>query len=89
MTKKAKGSEEKDLEKKPNALVRTWRRFSNWCHEMKVELKKVVWPKRKELVRACLVVAAVHPGHRRLYLGRGRRCRSRDPGADQSVQGLR
>ena len=47
MTKKAKGSEEKDLEKKPNALVRTWRRFSNWCHEMKVELKKVVWPKRK------------------------------------------
>ena len=25
---------------------------------MKVELKKVVWPKRKELVRACLVVAA-------------------------------
>ena len=53
MTKKAKGSEEKDLEKKPNALVRTWRRFSNWCHEMKVELKKVVWPKR-----ACLVVAA-------------------------------
>ena len=58
MTKKAKGSEEKDLEKKPNALVRTWRRFSNWCHEMKVELKKVVWPKRKELVRACMVVAA-------------------------------
>ena len=56
MTKKAKGSEEKDLEKKPNALVRTWRRFSNWCHEMKVELKKVVWPKRKELVRACLVI---------------------------------
>ena len=58
MTKNAKGSEEKDLEKKPTALVRTWRRFSNWCHEMKVELKKVVWPKRKELVRACLVVAA-------------------------------
>ena len=47
MTKKAKGSEEKDLEKKPNALVRTWRRFSNWCHEMKVELKKVVWPDGK------------------------------------------
>ena len=51
MTKKAKGSEEKDLEKKPNALVRTWRRFSNWCHEMKVELKKVVWPDRKTVAK--------------------------------------
>ena len=51
MTKKAKGSEEKDLEKKPNALVRTWRRFSNWCHEMKVELKKVVWPDRKTVMK--------------------------------------
>ena len=51
MTKKAKGSEEKDLEKRPNALVRTWRRFSNWCHEMKVELKKVVWPDRKTVMK--------------------------------------
>ena len=56
MTKKAKGSEEKDLEKKPNALVRTWRRFSNWCHEMKVELKKVVWPSGKQLVNNTVVV---------------------------------
>ncbi len=58
MAKKAKGSQEKEHAKKPNALVRAWKRFSGWCHDMKVELKKVVWPKRKELVKACLVVAA-------------------------------
>lgn len=58
MAKQAKGSQEKANEKKPNALVRTWKRFCGWCHDMKVELKKVVWPKRKELVKACLVVAA-------------------------------
>ena len=33
-------------------------RLARWFREMKSELKKVVWPKRKELVRACLVVAA-------------------------------
>ena len=58
MAKKAKGPQDKEQEKKPNFLVRTWKRFSGWCHDMKVELKKVVWPKRKELVKACLVVAA-------------------------------
>lgn len=58
MTKKAKGSPEKSQEKKPNFLVRTFKRFSGWCHDTKVELKKVVWPKRKELIKACLVVAA-------------------------------
>lgn len=58
MAKKAKGPQEKEQDKKPNAFVRTWKRFSGWCHDMKVELKKVVWPKRKELVKACLVVAA-------------------------------
>ena len=58
MAKKAKGSQEKAQDKKQNAFVRTWKRFTGWCHDMKVELKKVVWPTRKELVRACLVVAA-------------------------------
>ena len=46
------------MNKKPNFFVRAGRRFSKWFREMKSELKKVVWPKRKELVRACLVVAA-------------------------------
>ena len=50
MAKNAKGSQEKEHDKKPNFLVRTWKRFSSWCHDMKVELKKVVWPKRKELI---------------------------------------
>ena len=42
MAKNAKGSQEKEHDKKPNFLVRTWKRFSSWCHDMKVELKKVV-----------------------------------------------
>ena len=44
MAKKAKGPQDKEQEKKPNFLVRTWKRLSGWCHDMKVE--------------ACLVVAA-------------------------------
>lgn len=58
MAKKSNSTQAKAQEKQPNALVRTWKRFTGWCHDMKVELKKVVWPTRKELVRACLVVAA-------------------------------
>lgn len=57
MAKKAKGSQAKAQDKKQNAVLRTWKRFTGWCHDMKVELKKVVWPTRKELARACLVVA--------------------------------
>ena len=44
--------------KKENFFVRAGKRISRWFREMKSELKKVVWPKRKELVKACLVVAA-------------------------------
>ncbi len=55
--KKAEGSK-KDAksEKKPNFFVRIGRKAKNWCHDMGVELKKVHWPTRKELLKNCLVV---------------------------------
>ena len=44
--------------KKENWFKRTWGKVAKYFRELRSELKKVVWPKRKELVRACLVVAA-------------------------------
>ena len=46
-------------EKKPNIFVRMGRRISRWFREMKSELKKVVWPSRKQLVNNTLVALAV------------------------------
>ncbi len=43
-------------EKNPNWFVRTWRSLKNWAHETKLELKKVHWPKRNELFKACAAV---------------------------------
>ena len=42
--------------KKPNFFVRTGRRISKWFREMKSELKKVVWPSRKQLLNNTLIV---------------------------------
>ena len=33
-----------------------FRRFVNWCKSVKVEMQRVVWPTRKELVNASLIV---------------------------------
>jgi len=49
----------KPAEKKPNFLVRTVKRIGRWFVEMKSELKKVVWPTRKQLINNFLVVFAV------------------------------
>lgn len=46
-------------EKKPNIFVRMGRRISRWFREMKSELKKVVWPSRKQLVNNTLVALVV------------------------------
>lgn len=54
MAKKSKQSAE--AEKKPNWFVRRWRAIKSQAHDMKIELKKVHWPKRAELVKACLSV---------------------------------
>lgn len=55
--KKAEGGK-KDAksEKKPNFFVRTGRKAMGWLHDMRVELKKVHWPTRTELLKNCLVV---------------------------------
>ena len=46
-------------DKKPNIFVRMGRRLSRWFREMKSELKKVVWPSRKQLVNNTLVALVV------------------------------
>ncbi len=45
--------------KKPNAFVRFFKRIGKWFREMKSELKKVVWPSRKQVINNTLVVLAV------------------------------
>ena len=56
-TEKQKPAKEKA--KKPNALVRGWKRVARYFREMKSELKKVVWPSGKQVVRNTIVVIAV------------------------------
>lgn len=53
-----KKPEKKPAEKKPNWFVRSWRAITKWLHELRVELKKVVWPSRKDVIRNTLVVIA-------------------------------
>lgn len=42
--------------KKDNWFVSRWKGLRSWVHDMKVELKKVHWPKKDELVKACVSV---------------------------------
>ena len=44
--------------KKENFFVRTGKRISRWFREMRSELKKVVWPTRKQVVNNVLVTLA-------------------------------
>ena len=46
----------KSEEKRPNVFVRFFRRIAKWFREMKSELKKVVWPSRKQVINNTLVV---------------------------------
>lgn len=58
MAKKAnetKASKNKSA-KKPNWFVRRWRAMRSWAHDMKIELKKVHWPSRQDVVKNCLSV---------------------------------
>lgn len=45
-------------EKKPNWFVRTGKRIGKWLHELRLELKKVIWPTGKEVLHNTLVVIA-------------------------------
>lgn len=47
---------EKKAEKKPNWFVRAWRAIRKWCHELRLELKKVTWPSGKDVLRDTLIV---------------------------------
>ena len=49
----------KDKAKKPNAFVRRIKAIGKYFREMKSELKKVVWPSRKQVIRNTLVVILV------------------------------
>lgn len=51
-------AEKKSAEKKPNWFVRSWKAITKWCHELRVELKKVAWPSRKDVIHNTLVVIA-------------------------------
>jgi len=44
--------------KKENFFVRTGKALSKWFREMRSELKKVVWPSRKQVVNNVLVTLA-------------------------------
>ena len=43
-------------QEKGNIFLRTGKRISKWFREMRSELKKVVWPSRKQLIQNSLVV---------------------------------
>jgi len=42
--------------KKPNIFVRFGKRIAKWFREMRSELKKVVWPSRKQVINNTIVV---------------------------------
>ena len=46
-------------QEKEGFFRRTATRFSKWFREMRAELKKVVWPTKKQVVNNTLIVLAV------------------------------
>jgi preprotein translocase subunit SecE len=54
--KTIKAIAKKEKDKKPNIFVRTSTNTSRWLREMRSELKKVVWPTRKQLLNNSLIV---------------------------------
>lgn len=55
----AKEKPAKEKAKKPNAFVRRIKAIGRYFREMKSELKKVVWPTRKQVIRNTIVVILV------------------------------
>jgi len=47
-------NEKKDKQSKPGIFARA----SKWLHELKVELKKVQWPTKKQTINNTLIVIA-------------------------------
>ena len=48
-----------EANKKENFLVRGFKRVKKWFREMKSELKKVVWPTRKQTLNNVIVAVVV------------------------------
>ena len=48
-----------EANKKPNFFVRAARGLAKWFREMKSELKKVVWPTRKQVMKNTVVAVTV------------------------------
>jgi preprotein translocase subunit SecE len=46
-------------EKKPFFLIRFGKRIARWFRETKSELKKVVWPTRKQLINNTAIVLSM------------------------------
>ena len=51
--------ENKSGKKKPNWFQRAWTGLKRWFREMKSELKKVVWPTRKQVMKNTIVAVTV------------------------------
>lgn len=45
--------------KKPNWFKRAWNGIKRWFREMKSELKKVVWPTKKQVMKNTIVAVTV------------------------------
>ena len=52
-------AESKNGKKKPNWFQRAWNGIKRWFREMKSELKKVVWPSRKQVTKNTIVAVTV------------------------------
>ena len=58
--KKGKNAAEKQaVQTSQNVLVRKVKEFIEFFEESKVEIKKVVWPTRKETITTCVAVLVV------------------------------
>ena len=52
-------AETKPGKTKPNWVQRAWAGLKRWFREMKSELKKVVWPTRKQVMKNTIVAVTV------------------------------
>ena len=57
--KMEKTAETKSGKKKQNWFQRAWAGLNRWFREMKSELKKVVWPTRKQVMKNTIVAVTV------------------------------
>ncbi len=56
---KNQAAETKSGKAKPNWFKRAWAGLNRWFREMKSELKKVVWPTRKQVMKNTVVAVTV------------------------------